>query len=179
MFNWKLRIGTKLAIASGLGVLFMAGIVINQQWSGGSTQSAIEAALRQSEIEADGLNSLASFRGMAMGLRDLRLVRAPTDIQSAIEPIRALHKSVLASVDHALTMVVHAEHRERLQKIRGLADEMLGTANELAKSDRGQLGRPGGTRHCLGGLGQALHGRDRCAGAGKSLQSPRSGSRLA
>ncbi len=134
MFNWKLRIGTKLAIASGLGVLFMAGIVINQQWSGGSTQSAIEAALRQSEIEADGLNSLASFRGMAMGLRDLRLVRAPTEVQPAIESIRALHKSVLASADHALTMVVHAEHRERLQKIRGLADEMLGTANELAKA---------------------------------------------
>jgi methyl-accepting chemotaxis protein len=134
MFNWKLRIGTKLAIASGLGVLFMAGIVINQQWSGASTQSAIEAALRQSSIEADGLNSLASFRGMAVGTRDLRLAKAPAEIPPAIESIRALHKSVLASVDHALAMVVHAEHRERLQKIRGLADDMLGTANELAKA---------------------------------------------
>ena len=45
MFHWKLRIGTKLAIASGLGVVLMAGIVINQQWSGSSTQSAIKAAL--------------------------------------------------------------------------------------------------------------------------------------
>jgi methyl-accepting chemotaxis protein len=133
MFD-KLRIGTKLTIASGLGVLFMAGIVINQQWSGGSTRAAIEAALRQSEIEGDGLNSLASFRGMAIGMRDLRLVRTPDQIQPEIDQIRNLHKAVLASVDHALSMVVHPEHRERLQKIRGLADEMLGTANELAKA---------------------------------------------
>src|SRR5580692_2220704 len=55
MFDWKFRIGTKLAMASGLGVLLMAGIVVNQQWSGGSTQDAIQAALRQSQIQADGL----------------------------------------------------------------------------------------------------------------------------
>src|SRR2546423_7773774 len=84
MFDWKLRIGAKLAIASGFGVLFMAGIVVNQQWSGGSTQSAIEAALRQSQIEADGLNSVASLRGMAIGMRDLRLVRASEEVRTAI-----------------------------------------------------------------------------------------------
>ncbi len=139
MFHLKLRIGAKLAIASGLGVLFMAGIVVNQQWSGGSTQSAIQAALRQSQIEADGLTSVAAFRGMTIGMRDLRLVRAPEEAQTAIEAIGILHKSVLGSVDHALTMVVHPEHRERLQKIRGLADELLGTANELAKAVRDGL----------------------------------------
>jgi methyl-accepting chemotaxis protein len=134
MFGWKFRIGTKLAIASGLGVLFMVGIVINQQWSGGSTQGAIEAALRQSQIEADGLTSVAAFRGMTVGMRDLRLAKAPADVPPALESIRNLHKSVLASVDDALTMVVHPDHRQRLAKIRSLADELMGTANELAKA---------------------------------------------
>ena len=134
MFHWKLRIGTKPAIASGLGVVLMAGIVINQQWSGSSTQSAIKAALRQSQIEADGLGSVAAFRGMALGMRDLRLVRAPDEIPPALDQIRTLHRSVLASVDHALTMVVHPEHRDRLGKIRNRADEMLATATELAKA---------------------------------------------
>jgi methyl-accepting chemotaxis protein len=134
MFDWKFRIGTKLAIASGLGVVFMAGIVANQQWSGSSIQAAIQAAQRQSQIESDGLSSLASFRGIATGMRDLRLVRRPEEVPPALESIRNLHKSILGSVDHALTMVIHADHRERLQKIRSHADEMLATANELAKA---------------------------------------------
>src|SRR5215471_19305617 len=48
----ELRIGTKLAITAGLGVLLVAGMVMNSYLSGETVEHAVGAAARQQDVLA-------------------------------------------------------------------------------------------------------------------------------
>src|SRR5215475_14126659 len=73
--NWKLGIGAKLGVTSGLGVLLVAAMVISQQISGDSINAATRSALNQEAIAKGVIEVKASLRGMQMALRDLRLTK--------------------------------------------------------------------------------------------------------
>ena len=77
----NIRIGTKLAIASGIGILLVAAMMVSQLVNDHRIKDAQGTAKRQTTIELNALDAKASVRGMMVGVRDLRLARNADQIK--------------------------------------------------------------------------------------------------
>jgi len=134
MFNLKLHIGMKLGIASAAGMLLVAGMVINQQISSSTIDTAASSAVRQVTIDATAAEAKAALRGMQIGTRDIRLATTPEQLSKAVEYLNDRHTSVVRFIDQALALVTRPDNRERLTKIKSLAQDYFSAATELAKA---------------------------------------------
>ena len=79
----KLRIGTKLALVSGLGIVFVVGMIVNQMIGSGSVARSTEAADTQRVITQFAAEIKASVRGLMVGARDTRLADTPEALEKA------------------------------------------------------------------------------------------------
>jgi methyl-accepting chemotaxis protein len=128
----NLRIGIKLAIASALSI-FLVGLMIFSQISGNAAVSkANEGANVQQTIARDAIDTKASIRGMQTGVRDIRLAKAPADLQKAGDYVAARLKSVNEFADQMLKLSHSPENRERIAKVRDMADQYAKGSQQIA-----------------------------------------------
>lgn len=92
-FIQNLRIGTKLAIAAGLGILLVAAIIYTQITGGVEVRKANDGALRSMAIALASAEAKASIRGMQIGVREIILSQTPADLQKAAEYFAAREKA--------------------------------------------------------------------------------------
>jgi methyl-accepting chemotaxis protein len=131
--GFKFRIGTKLGLSAGIGVLLVTGMVVNQQWSGSSIADGSNFVGKQTKIMSDVIEAKASMRGMQLGVRDIRLAQTPEQVKAAVEYLAARDKAAAQFVDDSLTLVTKPENRERLTKVKGLIGDYFSAGNEIAK----------------------------------------------
>jgi methyl-accepting chemotaxis protein len=134
MFNRivNLRIGIKLGITSGIGVLLVIGIIIGQMFGNGQIKDASANLVRNETNALAAVNSKASVRGMQLGGRDLRLATTPQDIKKASDNLAARHDSAVRFADFLVQNVRAPEQRERAQKNRTLIDQYFEGAKEFS-----------------------------------------------
>ncbi|HWM47798.1 MAG TPA: HAMP domain-containing protein, partial [Xanthobacteraceae bacterium] len=131
-FILNLRIGTKLAVTSAMGVLLVLGMLATQIASNASIMAANGNALTQQSIAGESAEAKAAARGLQTGLRDLRLARMSEDAQKAMEYLQERSNSI-ASITTALQKSVEKpEIRQQVEKIRSLADQFMARAKEVA-----------------------------------------------
>jgi len=135
----NLRIGTKLAIASGLAILLVAGMLFTQWQSDASVGKATHASVNQQDIAFLAVSAQNHFRGSLLGLKDIRLATAQSEVDKQLSPMRDQIKLGLADVDAALQKVVRPENRERLMKIKDLSEQYASAADELAAAQTERL----------------------------------------
>ena len=75
----NLRIGTKLAFASALTLLLVAGMIYLQITGGNHVHEASEAASRQQSVATNAGEAKASVRGMQLGTREIVLASNPAE----------------------------------------------------------------------------------------------------
>lgn len=129
----NIGIGMKLAISSMLGILLVAAMVAAQIISNATIQAANDTATIQQTITKDGIDAKASVRGLQVGVRDIRLAASTDEMQSALEYLSAREKSVLGFCDEMLRLSQSAENRERISRLRTLANEFVSKAGGIAK----------------------------------------------
>jgi methyl-accepting chemotaxis protein len=117
----NLSIGAKLGIASGLGVLLVAAMVLVQMQANTVLRAADARKLTQQTILRDAVDTKASLRGMQMGVRDIRLANSAADLQKARDYLAARFKSVNHFVDDMLKLSKSAENRPRIEKLKARA----------------------------------------------------------
>ena len=132
--NLKFRIGTKLAISAGVGIVLVGCMLANQMLGNASITSSNETANTQRHITADAIDMKASARGMMVGMRDLRLAQTPEDVQKATAYLQSRAQSLARYADNALKLVRTQENRERLGKIKVAATEYARFAKDVADS---------------------------------------------
>jgi methyl-accepting chemotaxis protein len=137
-----LRIGTKLAIASALGILLVGLMIFSQVAGNASVRKANEIAIVQQTITQNAIDVKASVRGMQIGVRDVRLASTPADMQKASDYIAARLKSVNERADAMLNLARSAENRARIEKLKGMAGEYAKTGQQIA-AIRTELTTPG------------------------------------
>ncbi|MGP0094833.1 MAG: methyl-accepting chemotaxis protein [Xanthobacteraceae bacterium] len=137
--GFKFRIGTKLAITSGLGVLLVAGMVVNQQATDGTITQQNAAAASQQQVHTHSLSAESAVRRMQMAFISGRAARSSEDLNSSAEALRAAYQRALSETDGALKNVQGPESRERLQKIRELIEKYDGAAEDAAKAQTEKL----------------------------------------
>src|SRR4029079_469177 len=131
-FLLNLSIGAKLGIASGLGVLLVATMVMVQIRSNAAMRDLDARMMGQQTIARDAVDAKASIRGMQIGVRDLRLASSSADMQKANDYIAARLKSVGHFADEMLRLSKSAENRARIEKLKARAGDYAKGAQQIA-----------------------------------------------
>jgi len=128
----NIRIGTKLVIMSGLGVLLMAAMIATQIMGNASVRRANESASSQQNIARDTMTVRALETRMQLGVRDIRLARSPENLQKALKNIDESLQAATPLIDSMMQRLNVPENRERMQKVKSLAKQYASGAKEIA-----------------------------------------------
>jgi methyl-accepting chemotaxis protein len=135
----KFRIGTKLGLVAGIGVLLVSGMVLSQQ----SSDTAIEQALAGAHIQQDiGRHSMAAetaIRHMHVAIRDVMLARSAEETDKAIAALHDFYNDASKELDAAIPLTTRSEDRERFLKIKSLDDTYIAAAAQLSAAQKDGL----------------------------------------
>ena len=132
MFRLNFRIGTKLAISSGVSIVLLAGVTANQMIGNAAVSRSSATATTQQDIVANAIDAKASMRGMMVGVRDLRLAQSPDDARKAVDYVHARLKSAAEFTAKLVNEIRSAESREKLDKIKKQLADVSKAFGELA-----------------------------------------------
>jgi methyl-accepting chemotaxis protein len=127
----NVRIGTKLTIASGIGIFLVAGILASLFIGNRNVGIAQDSAMRQAHIGQDGAEAKAAARGLQIGVRDMRLAANPGALNSAKDYLDARSKALNGFVDDMLNKSSNPQNRERMEKQKVLAGQYVTAAQQI------------------------------------------------
>src|SRR5215470_7452457 len=126
-----IRIGTKLSIMSGLGVLLVAAMIVVGMRGNAEMQSANDAATVQQTLTREFIDAKASIRGMQIGVRDMRLATSRDALQRASQYTEARHSSASNFIETSAPKLRLPENRDRAMKVKALIDQYWAGAKEI------------------------------------------------
>ncbi len=128
---FKFKIGTKLGISAGLGVVLVAAMVINQQMSGGSIAVANKTMRLEAEVAKKVVEAKESVRAMQLATRGTRAAKTMDQVKTGLATLNAKHNALLAQLDAAMPLTSRPEDKDRLGRIRSLGEQYYSAANEI------------------------------------------------
>jgi len=143
-FLLNLSIGAKLGIASGLGVLLVATMVIVQMRANVAMRDLDVRMAGQQTIARDAVDAKASIGGMQTAVRDLRLASNPAELQKANDNLAARLKSTNHLTEEMLKLSKSAENRARIEKLRTRAADYLQGSQQIVAVRGEALAAAGG-----------------------------------
>jgi methyl-accepting chemotaxis protein len=126
----KLRISSKLAISAGLGVILVAGMVLNQEFSNSDIAKSNNAADSQVTIRGEVNNARGMMLTAQTARRDMLLAEQVADADKALDRLKRAGETGQAHLDAAVKRVVRAENRERLLRLKGVFENYVAAVNE-------------------------------------------------
>ena len=128
----NLRIGTKLAITSALGVLLVGFMIGSQMYGNASVSRSRESASVQQSISSDGVEAKAALLGMQVAGRDIRLANTSADLQKAGDSLAQRLQSAHKFADEMAKLSQSVENRARIEKLKNLTDAYARGAQQIA-----------------------------------------------
>jgi hypothetical protein len=119
----NLRIGTKLAVTSGLAIVLVAAMVGMQWLSGRDIQSSTAVSRLQVGVFSDSLLAQAALRGLQISVRDIRLAASRDALQTATNRMEELAKIAHGFVDPLVQKSLYPENQARFAKVGSLVDQ--------------------------------------------------------
>jgi signal transduction histidine kinase/DNA-binding response OmpR family regulator len=140
----NIRIGTKLAITVGIGVVLVAGMIVNQQISNTSVARQTELARNESFVIADLLSASVALQRMQLGTREIRLAISEREADEALAGLRESMGNAVGYVRTAIQLCGNAEHCARLESLVTLAIDYAAAAAEMTalKKAYGDIAKP-------------------------------------
>ena len=131
MSKFKFRIGAKLGLSAGIGVL-LVGVMLTSQMIGGSSIAHSNGdAIAQRTLSQIATDVKDSSRGMMLGVRDLRLAQTAEDAEKAAAMVQARAEAVTKHANDALKLIHLPENRERVEKIKSLTAGYVGVGKDI------------------------------------------------
>jgi len=130
----NIRIGTKLMVMSGLGILLVVGMILSLAFGNVSVRSAQSQAAFNQDVQLQLVNAKAALSSLQVAGRDVRLAQTSAELQRATKNLEDRHKAVRGFLDPLTTKYRLAEDRERGQKVTALADQYLAASQEIVKA---------------------------------------------
>ncbi len=132
------RISTKIATASVVGVLLVASIVVSQFTGDAAVKVAKSGADREQALVADIIEVKSAIRGMQIGTRDIRLATTPEAMKLAVDLVESRRVTATRFADQAYNEARAAgrtgENPARLKAL--VADYAAGTKKiETVRTD--------------------------------------------
>jgi methyl-accepting chemotaxis protein len=126
-----LRIGTKLAIASGLSLLLVVAMLASQVIGDRVSSAAVAQAGAEQSIAKTAVGARATLRDLSIGVRDMRLAHTLNDIQKVLEFFSARQRVAFGHIDSLFKLLPEGESRATAQRMKTLADKYVEDAMEI------------------------------------------------
>ena len=148
----NIRIGTKLAITVGIGVVLVAAMIVNQQRSNTSVARQTELARDEQFVIADLLSASVALQRMQIGAREIRLAISEREADQALAGLRESLGDAVTHIQAAIQSCGNAENCERLMSLVTLAKDYAAAAAEMTalKKDYGEIAKPLGQINLIG-----------------------------
>ena len=143
-FLLNLSISAKLGIASGLGVLLVATMVIVQIHGSAAARDIELRIAGQQTIARDAGEAKASIAGMQVAVRDIRLANTSAELQKANDILAGRVKSANHFAEEMLKLSRSAENRARIEKLKTKAEEYFKGAQQIAAARAEAIAAGGG-----------------------------------
>ncbi|MBX9648201.1 MAG: HAMP domain-containing protein [Xanthobacteraceae bacterium] len=117
-----LRIGTKLAITSGLTILVVACMIYFQMMGGADVRTATDSAAGQQAIAQNAAEAKASVRGMQLGIRDILMANTPDELKKANDYFADRTTAALKFNGEMAKLSQSAENRQRIDRQKVLIE---------------------------------------------------------
>jgi methyl-accepting chemotaxis protein len=127
----KMRIGTKLGISAGLGVVLVAAMIVNEQSGTSAVERQNAVAQRQQTVALEVANAERLLRRAQLAGRDLRAARRADeidDVRTELQQIAVAGEERLAALEKDSQ---RTDNRERFGKIRKLFKDYVDALMDL------------------------------------------------
>ena len=127
----NIRIGTKLAAASGLSIVLVLGMMVSQWINGRNVDALQEVATRQSSVVADAIDAKSDARGMLIAVKDLRLANEAKAAEAAKEFLETRYKSLTEFADAMIAKSRTQENKNRVLGLKAEAEKYMAVSREM------------------------------------------------
>jgi len=128
----NLRIGTKLALMSGVGVLLVLAMLAAQMLSNSKIKETNEGLIRRANLVQTVLQVKAAIRGTEIGAKDIQFAHSPVELDRAVAYLEARHAVLESHLANAQTYANNKETSEQLTYIASLTEKFKEKTKELA-----------------------------------------------
>src|SRR5258708_34455264 len=140
----NIRIGTKLAVTVGIGVVLVAGMIVNQQLSNTSVARQIELARDEQFVISDLLSASVALQRMQVGTREIRLAISEREADQALTGVRESMGNAVSYIQAAIQLCGNAENCERLERLGQVGEEEAAAARAEPglKKEQREISKP-------------------------------------
>ena len=128
----NLRIGTKLGIASGLGVLFIVLMIGNQLMSNSAVRERQAGAMAQADAARAAAESKSAARGLQIGALNIRFATTDEELAKAKDYLAERVKAFNGFADEIRQLSASGETRATIEKLKGTIAQYEAAAGKLA-----------------------------------------------
>jgi len=128
----NIQIGTKLAIMSGASVLLVVAMVGSQLVNDAKLKRAADETRLQNFIALRVAGIKDGTSGMQIANGDIRLARTSKSLAAAVADLNKHLKITLEHSDKVLPRIVVPENRDRVQKVKNLAEKYYKESEQIA-----------------------------------------------
>ena len=145
----KLRIGTKLAISAGVGVLLLGAIIVNNLIDGRIRGELAKDARNGEIVQRSALDAMIATRRLVIMGRDIRLSGKPEEVDKTLGQAAGFAQAGNKALDNAIAVSADGQGRQRLVQAKDLqaryyaAVQEVGAAQKEILLARAHLGEQG------------------------------------
>lgn len=139
-FPTKFRIGAKLGVCAGAGIVLVAGMIASEQISSNSVERLVAAADRQQDIVNESIGTQVVMQAAQINGRDLRKARSieqVTKLDSELAQITRAAREKFARLDG---LTVSPEARTQFQEISDLTLNYISALRDIGTRQTEILG---------------------------------------
>jgi methyl-accepting chemotaxis protein len=127
----NIRIGIKLAVMSGIGVILLFVMLAFQAMNNTTAQEATADVSRRQAIVQNVLEGKYAFSSLQIAVRDLRLANVVAPLKQAMEAVVKSHREVVNEVDQLKKIVFKPDSRARLDRMLAAAEQYVTAAKQI------------------------------------------------
>ncbi|HEX5211153.1 MAG TPA: methyl-accepting chemotaxis protein [Pseudolabrys sp.] len=140
----NMRIGTKLAISVGVGVVLVVAMILNQQFGNSSVARQAQRGHIDQAVATDLLHAGVALQHMQIGTREIRLAISEREAGEALAVLQDDRNNATGFLESAFNGTVDDVSRARLQKVIALAKDYAEAAAAMvaAKKEYAEITQP-------------------------------------
>jgi methyl-accepting chemotaxis protein len=136
MFPVKFRIGTKLAISAGAGLLMVGALVTNELWDRSARAALAAEAKNATNVQAAALAASTTMRRVVISGRDIRLSMTIADVDEAKKRTDAFATEGNQLFDRAAATAKDNNGRQQLERAKALFKQFVAAVNDVGAAKR-------------------------------------------
>lgn len=127
----NIRIGVKLAVMSGIGVLLLAALIVIQTMNNTTASDSTDEVNRRQSIVQNTIEGKYAFSELQLAVRDIRLATNVELLKQAMAAVIKSRADVINGIDQLKKIVFKPENRARLDKMHAATEQYAATAKQI------------------------------------------------